>query len=579
MNFFKNVLASLLGFWIALLILFLVGIVVATSFAMDEMAVIKDNSILELNFEGSIKDYASTGDGALGAILNVNEEIGFNQIIQTVQRAKNDPKIKAISINKIPWNIGWAQLTELREELQTFKKAGKKVWAYDDFYTQKKYYLATVADTLVVSPTGDVSLTGLHTETMFFKDFQKKYGFQMEVIRHGKYKSAVEPFIANKMSNENRQQISELIHSIWQQVKFDIETSRSLDAEEAVLNLHGKLPHLAIENNLVDALWYKDDYNDNFKKSIHEEAKLVKMTDYLMSDLNALDAITKTPKVAVIYAQGEIIYGEGDQNSIGQDIMLKSFKKAIDNDKVKAIVLRINSPGGSALTSDLIWNAVEKAKKIKPVVVSMGNTAASGGYYIACNADKIYAEPTTITGSIGVFGIMPNASKISKENGIYSETVSTHNNGTHYSVIQPLNSKKRAHIKESIEFIYKTFVDRVAQGRNMSIAAVDSIAQGRVWTGEQAQKNGLVDALGSLENAVQHAAMLAQIDNYKIIELPNYEMDIENLLKGSFLMGKTSVSESRFSVKNEIMSRLQEIESLFKIEGVQARIPFELDIK
>jgi len=329
MNFLKTVFASIIGFWIAFFLFIIVAIGVIASFTMDEIVEVKDNAILELNFNGSLKDYVSSEQDAYNALLQVNEEIGFNQILRMIQRAKHDSKIKAISINDLPSNMGWAQLTELRNELQSFKESGKKVWAYGDFYSQKKYYLATVADKLALSPTGSVELIGLHTETMFFKDFQEKYGFQMEVIRHGKYKSAVEPFIANQMSDENKQQISELIHSIWQQVKQDIETSRGFNAENAAINLQGKLPHLALENNLVDALSYEDDYHKNLKSIIHEDAKILKMEDYLFENLSTLTASSDSQKIAVIYAQGEIIYGKGDEDNIGQDLMLKSFKKAI----------------------------------------------------------------------------------------------------------------------------------------------------------------------------------------------------------------------------------------------------------
>ena len=577
MKFFKNVLASMLGFWLAFIIIILIGGIILAGIAMDDSVEVKNNSILELNFDGPIKDYVSTEQDAFNNIFKMDDQIGFNQILRLIQRAKNDSKIKAISIKNIPWNIGWAQTTELRDELKSFKETGKKIWAYGDFYTQKRYYLASVADTIMLSPTGAVDLSGLHSETMFFKDFQKKYGFQMEVIRHGKYKSAVEPFIANEMSDENREQISELILSIWDKVKIDIEDSRKIDSDDAVLNLKGRLPSLALENKLVDNLQYEDDYTNQFKTSIGENTNVIKVEDYIKTDISALNAITKNKKIAVIYAQGEIIYGEGNEDRIGQELMLKAIEEAVTNKKIKAIVLRINSPGGSALTSDLIWNAIEKAKKQKPVVVSMGNLAASGGYYIACNADKIYAEPTTITGSIGVFGVIPNASTLAKNNGINSEIVSTHDNGIHYSFIKPLNSKLEGTIKESIEFIYETFVDKVAQGRNMSTTAVDSIAQGRVWTGAQALKVGLVDNLGGINDAIIEAATLAEITDYGIKEYPNYEMNLKNLLGGNPFSQVWKASES--STVKKVAGKFDQLQNVLEMEGIQTRMPFELDIK
>lgn len=578
MKFLKNMLASMLGFWIALALTIVIAIVIIASYAADETPKIEDNSILELSFDGSLKDYVSSEQNIYNNLLNVNEVIGFNQLLNTIEKAKTDPKIKAISIGKIPAEISWAQLTELRNALEKFKKTGKNLWAYSDTYSQKKYYLATVANKVILSPIGTVDLKGLHSETLFFKNFQEKYGFKMEVIRHGKYKSAVEPFIANEMSAENRLQISELINSLWQQVKIDIENSRNFDIEKAVNELQGKLPQTALENNLIDALWYKDDYLNNLKNSINNNTELVKIEDYIQGNLPTLNDISKQSKIAVIYAQGEIIYGEGDQNNIGPDLMIKSFKEAVKNNDVKAIVLRINSPGGSALSSDLIWNAVEKAKKVKPVVVSMGNLAASGGYYIACNANKIYAEPTTITGSIGVFGVIPNASKIAKENGINSETVSTHNNQANYSIVQPLHPKFKENITKGIEFIYETFVNKVAQGRNLNVAVVDSIAQGRVWTGAQAQKIGLVDEIGGLQDAISYAASLANMEQYKIMELPNYEMNFQNLLgKGTFLKMLNGTTNQYYNT-NKITDKLQQLESLLKMDGVQARLPFEMEI-
>jgi len=417
MNFIKNILASVIGFWIAIGIIAIIGLGIVVSFAEEEAVVVGNDSILEIDLSGDLKDFVPSEKSPLKKVLGVEDEVGFNQIINVVNKAKFDSNIKAISLKKMPFNMGWAQATELRNALNEFKKAGKSVWAYGDFYSQKNYYLATVADKLALSPVGAIELNGIHSEVLFL-------------------------------------QISELIHSIWKEVKGAIETSRNIDSETAVNELKGRLPKLALENGLIDTLLYEDDYYEEIKSSLSEEAEVISFEDYLFANATNLEAILKKNKIAVIFAQGDIIYGKGDENTIGQELIIEALTEAVEEENIKAIVLRVDSPGGSALASDLIWNAIEKAKKEKPVVVSMGNLAASGGYYIACNANRIFAEPTTITGSIGVFGILPNASKILKESGINSEVVSTHKNNSHYSIVKPLDPKFKNTVQDGIEFIY-----------------------------------------------------------------------------------------------------------------------------
>ncbi len=577
MSFIKNILASIIGFWIALAVFIIIGIAIIAGLTMEKAVSVEPNSILEIDINSELKDYTPLDSGKFEKILGFQDQVGFNQILDVINLAKFDNKIKVISIKKLPNNIGWAQATELRNALIGFKKSGKSVWAYGDYYNQKDYYIASMANKVALSPIGSIDLKGIHSEVLFFKDFQEKYGVKMEVIRHGKYKSAVEPFLANTMSDANRTQISELIHSIWLKIKTDIEASRNIDTEEVVTNLKGRLPQLAIDTNLIDQISYEDDYYKQIKSSISENAKVVSFENYVFNNFSTSLASLDNNKIAVVYAQGEIIYGEGDENRIGQKLMIKSISKATKDEAVKAIILRVDSPGGSALASDLIWNAIEKAKKIKPVIVSMGNLAASGGYYIASNATKIFAQPNTITGSIGVFGILPNASKISKKNGINAEIVSTHNNGAHYSVVKPLNPKFKNTMQEGIEFIYDTFLDRVAQGRNLNIEAVDKLAQGRVWSGSQALANGLVDELGGLEDAIIYAATLTQTNNYSIEEFPNYKMNFKDLMNSPLL--HILQNDNINSSSKKIVSKLNYLEQLFKSEGIQARMPFEIVVE
>jgi len=577
MNFVKNILASIIGFWIALVIFIVIAIAVIARITSEKVVAIKANSILEISINAELKDYVSSEGSQLEQALGLSNQIGFNQILEAIQLAKFDDKIKVISIKKLPINLGWAQASELRDALLNFKQSGKSVWAYADFYNQKDYYVASMAHMVTLSPVGAVDLKGIHSEVLFFKDFQDKYGVKMEVIRHGKYKSAVEPFIANNMSEANRTQISELVQSIWKKVKSDIESSRKINTETTVTNLGGRLPQLALTNKLIDQIAYEDDYYNQIKASISEDAKIISFEDYVLNNFSALLPIKSDRKIAVIYAQGEIIYGEGNENKVGQGLMIKSIEEAVKDKEVKAIVLRIDSPGGSALASDLIWNALEKAKQEKPVIVSMGNLAASGGYYIACNASRIFAEPTTITGSIGVFGILPNAAEISKKNGISAEVVSTHNNAAHYSLVKPLNSKFKNTVQEGIEFVYDTFLDRVATGRNFSIATADSLAQGRVWSGSQALANGLVDELGGLKSAVTYAATLTQTNNYSIEEFPKYKMNFKELIGGPLI--KSLQPKNILSSSKQVTAKIKYLESILKMKGAQARIPFDMVIE
>ena len=431
----------------------------------------------------------------------------------------------------------------------------------------------------------DELLKGLGGEIIYYKDFQDKYGVKMEVIRHGKYKSAVEPFLTNKMSSENREQTHSFLNSIWSEIIDDIGYSRNKTNDE--LNyiadeLLTRNSDLAIENDMISGEIYKDEYRDILKGLVdinkEDKLKLISLKDYIDSGKGKIKSTAKD-RVAVIYAQGEIKYGEGSEKYIGQEMMIKALRKARENKDVKAIVLRVNSPGGSGLASDIIWRELELTKKEKPLVVSMGNLAASGGYYIACNADKIYAEPTTITGSIGVFGAVPNISKLSDNIGINAEQVGTNKQSTGYSVFEPITPEFYNVTKESIEDFYKTFVNKVAEGRKMTFAQVDSIAQGRVWTGKQALENGLVDELGSLEDAINAAAGLANLDNYRVRNYPNYKKDFKDIKSQvPFLsVNKDKLLEEELGVENYKIYK--QIKNFSQLKGIQARIPFYIEIK
>ena len=585
MRFLGNVLATVVGLFVFFMLFFFGILFIATIFGSEtEVVEVKNNSVIELNLEHIKNDYAGKYKDPWMEILADGEKVGLSDIINAIEKAKTDHDIKGISILNNDSELGIAQSKSLRDALENFKKSGKFVMAYANSFSQKEYYLNSVANTVYINPAGDFDFKGLSAEIMFFKDFQDKTGVKMEVIRHGKYKSAVEPFLDNKMSDANRKQISELLNSVWSSITSDISKSRNVSVAQLNKIANGLLartPEMAKAEKLVDFVGYEDIYHDAIRKLL----KVDKDDDYNKVDIleytrkigtTSTDFDIKD-KIAVIYAQGDIMSGEGDVNTIGEGSMRRSLIEARKDKNVKAIVLRIDSPGGNALTSDLIWREIGLTKKVKPVVVSMGNYAASGGYYIACNANTIFAENNTITGSIGVFGILPNFTQLATKIGIHTEQVKTNENAAEYSPFVPMDEKFKAVTQEGVEHVYKTFVSHVAEGRKMSFAQVDSIAQGRVWSGSQALKVGLVDKIGGLDDALKEAASLAKIKSYKTQNFPEFEKDINDILdnlpfaksKESFL--KEELGEETF----RIMEQIKRMESK---KGVQAIMPFEISI-
>ncbi|MDX5583371.1 MAG: signal peptide peptidase SppA [Aureibaculum sp.] len=590
MTFLRELLAVILGVFIAMGIMFLILLLFvsasASAFGDDKKVMVKNNSVLELKLENQIKDYAPKSSDPFEELFGFEEDkAGLQEILNAIENAKTDENIKGISINTLFINGGIAQTQAIRDKLVEFKESGKFIFAYADFYAQKNYYLSSVADSIFLNPVGGVDFKGLASELIYFKDFQDKTGVKMEVIRHGKYKSAVEPFLTNKMSNANREQITSFLGSIWVEILTDIGKSRDKTNDElnAIADdLQARNPELAIENNMIDGELYQDEYENKLKSLIDidldSKLNIISVADYIASGKGRIKS-TASDRVAIIYAQGEILYGEGEEDYIGQGKIIESLKKIRKDDKIKAVVLRVNSPGGSALASDLIWRELELTKKEKPLVVSMGNYAASGGYYIACNADKIIAEPTTITGSIGVFGMIPNVSKLADNLGINAEQVGTNRQSLGYSAFEPMNDDFHDYVKESIEDIYETFVDRVSKGRNMSFAKVDSIGQGRVWTGTEAIQNGLVDELGSLEDAVRIAAELAEITDYRTTDYPRFKKDFKDAFKISPFTAKATENLIKEELGIENYTIYKSIKQFSKLKGIQARLPFVIEIK
>lgn len=586
MKFLGNVLATIVGIFVFTMLFFFGILLIGAIFGGEEESVtVKENSVIELNLEEIHNDYAGKYSDPWVTAFSDKEHIGLTDIIDAIEAAKTDDNIKGISILNNNSSLGMAQSKAVRDALEDFKKSGKFVMAYANTYSQKEYYLNSVANTIYLNPVGDLDFKGLSSDLLFFKDFQDKTGIKMEVIRHGKYKSAVEPFLENKMSDANREQITALLNSIWNSVVTDIAKSRNLSIQklnEIANGLLARTPEMAKAQKLVDVVAYEDAYHNAIKKLLKvntkDEYEKVSIADYTRKFITTSIPSDATDEIAIIYAQGEIQSGEGDVNIIGEGAMRRSINEARNNDDVKAVVLRIDSPGGNALTSDLIWREIELTKKVKPVVVSMGNYAASGGYYIACNATKIFAENNTITGSIGVFGILPNFSGLTNKMGIHSEQVKTHENSGNYNPFAPIDEKFKAVTTEGVEQIYKTFVSHVAQGRKMTFAQVDAIAQGRVWTGSDAIKIGLVDTIGGLNDAIQEAARLAKITSYTTQNYPEYKKNFEDLFE-NLPFAKTKERLIKEEIGEENYKVMEEIKRVQSYKGIQARMPFEINIQ
>jgi len=583
MKFLRNLFASIFGTLIALGIAFVLFFIVVAALSESEVVTVKTNSVLNLSFDVPIKDYAPKSSDPLDELFGFNDDkMGLNEVLNAIENAIDDPNIEGIHVPAYGSNAGFAQLSAIREKLELFRESGKFVYAYADMFDQKSYYLASVADSIFLNKYGEIAFKGLDSEVLFFKDLEDKSGVKMEVIRHGKYKSAVEPFLFQEMSTENREQISSFLQSIWNEIVDDISNDRNISVDELneiADNLFGRNADLAVEHKLVDEAIYLDNYEQKLKQAVgisqSRSLQRISMSDYLSTGKGRKRS-TSTDRVAVIYAQGDIIYGEGNEDFIGQDLIINALRKARKSNNVRAIVLRVDSPGGSALASEIIWRELELTKKEMPLIVSMGNLAASGGYYIACNADRIFASPTTITGSIGVFGVVPNIEKFAKKIGINAEQVRT-NKGASYSLFEPMTDAFRSVTTEGVEKVYTTFLERVSSGRNMTIEAVNEIAQGRVWSGTEALNNGLVDEMGTLEDAINYAAESAGLKSYRIHNYPNYEIEFEDRFNSfPFVKSKEKILIEEFG--SDYYDWYQKVKQLTNLEGVQARLPYVMKI-
>jgi len=587
MNFIKNFFASVLGTLTAFMLFFTFILLIISASASiigssSGSGTIVSGSVLDLNLNKTITDRKPNFD-ELQNILGFDDEVlGLTEILSSIENAHSNSKIEGIRLRADFISAGWAQTRSIRNALNKFKQSGKFIYAYGDVYSQKGYYLSSVSDSVFLNPVGILEFKGLASEVLYYKDFQDEYGIKMEVVRHGKYKSAVEPYLENKMSSANRYQIKSLLDDIWVTLKNEIAISRSLEPTQLDNIINEKqinIPQDGLDQKLIDGLIYEDDFNNLIKEKLEIatdiKLKLASIKTVSQSAENYNSDIKD--RIAVVYANGPIMYGEGTESIIAQGVFVKTLEDLAKDDWIKAVVLRVDSPGGVALTSDLIWHATEKLKKEKPFIVSMGNVAASGGYYIAAGADKIFADPLTITGSIGVFATLPNASGLIKNLGIHSESIETHKNALGYSPFHPLTDGYRSQIKKGIEKTYDTFKERVIQGRSLSPAAVEKIAQGRVWTGRQALEVGLVDSLGGLEEAINAAAKAAGILEFNELEYPQFEENLESMIQGITPSLKIESVWAKW-VPEKIKNQWQEINSQNSLLSIQMLLPFELSI-
>lgn len=583
-QFFKFMFASMLGTFLTLTLLLLIsmGIIIGiAASASDETVEISKNTVLLVKLDKTIVDRAPKSPFNFN-LSGTEKMMGLDVILENLKKAKKDDNIAGILLNLEEIPAGIATIDEVREGLLDFKKSGKFIWAYSEAYSQASYYLATTADKIYLQPNGGVLFKGLSAQPFFVKGLLEKLDIKMQVVRHGKFKAATEPLFLDKMSKENREQMTAIISDIWERMLNEISEARKISKIELTNladSLKVQIAEDALKYKLVDQLVYKDELISEIKKKLALEEK--KKVNYVTLDEYTSVAESNKPayskdKIAIIYASGSIAGGNGDDQSIGSERISKAIRKAREDDKVKAIVFRINSGGGSALASDVIWREVDLAREVKPVVASFGDVAASGGYYIACAATKIVADYTTITGSIGVFGVIPNMQGLfNKKLGITFDEANTNKNSDYIPVMKPLSPYQTMLLQRDVDHIYDVFIGKVAAGRKLTKAAVDSIGQGRVWSAKAAKSIGLIDEFGGLTHAVAVAADLAKLKHYSITTLPAQKELLEQILEE--ITGKDPSSKIKAMLGDDykFYEMVREIRTM---QGVQARMMLEPNI-
>ena len=586
-SFFKYVLATVTGIIICSILMFfiLMGIigVMVSSVGSKSETVTASNSVLMIDLAHTITEKTEPNpfEGLDIPGYAGSKSIGLNDIVSRIKAAKTDSNIKGIYLNVSSVGTGFATMKAIREALLDFKTSDKFILAYSDVMSQKGYYLNSVADEIYLHPQGTLDFRGLATSVMFYKEALDKLGIDMQVLKVGTYKSAVEPFILNSMSEANKEQVNSYLNSIYSTFLTDISSVKKISTDSLQSIANGYMirePEDAKKLGFVNDLLYKDQVISKIKDKLGIDAKkdipVVSLLDYK----NKVDAGEPGgDRIAVLYAYGEIIDGEGIEGQIGGDKLSRDLRELREDDKVKAIVMRVNSPGGSAMASESIWREVELTKKVKPIVVSMGDYAASGGYYISAAADSIFADPTTLTGSIGVFGLIPSFQKLFNDKlGIHFDAVKTSKFADmDVDMDRPLSEEEKGIIQGGVNKIYQVFLQRVAEGRKIDVAQVDSIGQGRVWTGEQAVKLKLVDRVGTLDQAIAAAAKKAKLEKYRIFEYPRMKDPFASIWSTSKDKIKMWMLEDEMG---DYVKYLKELKRISQQSGIQARIPYLVEI-
>lgn len=581
-DFFKNVFANIVAILIILMVIFgfFMLLIFASAMSEDQKPSIENNSVLVLNFKNPILDSYTEAETSIFDFGSKKNTLLID-VLNAINKAKTDDNIKGISIETDEIQAGITQIDDIRAALEDFKKSGKFVYAYGNNMSQKSYYLASVADKLFLNPVGMVELKGMSTEVTFFKDFAEKYGIGVDIIRHGKFKAAVEPFMRNEISPENKEQLSTLLNDIWGNISTKIKASRKIDDasyKTAVDSLYGFIPEMALKNKLADKLVQKSEYENilksNLKIKASKDLKEVSIGKYV----NTLESNSDSDnEVAVLYASGEIFNGD-DYSDIHSEKYVKYIKDLADDDNVKAVVLRVNSPGGSGNASDEILFELQQLKKKKPLIVSFGDYAASGGYYISMAADKIYSEPNTLTGSIGVFGMITNFKDLANRNGIRSDIVATNTNSQIYSPLSGAAPGTIPILTKRIESTYKRFVYFVTQNRKKTFEQIDAIGGGRVWSGTRAKEIGLVDELGTIQQAITFAASKAKLKDYNIQSYPAKVSKFEEFFKNA---DEDEIAARVISKKigKENYSLFERVSNPKFNNGVQMSLPYKITIK
>ncbi len=589
-DFFKMLFASSLGFILASIVISVISMFfmfammnsMISSLGQQESYVLENNSVLNLKLEGEIVERVAEEDPFSELMGNTSFQMGLNDIIGAIRKARSNDKIKGIYINPRIFTASMATLSEIRQELEEFKQSGKFIVSYADSYTQPGYYIASVADKIAINPQGMLDIHGLSSNPVFFKDALAKLGVEVQIFKVGTYKSAVEPFTQMGMSDANRQQVNSFLNDIWGFLKSDIAASRNLSLAEMDM-IADELPafrknEYLVTRNLIDTTLYETEMKSYLREllEIDEDDKIPSATVANMKSVKSNRIRKSESSIGLLYATGNIISGNGS-SMIQDQYMVQQIENLKNDNDIKAVVFRINSGGGSAYASEQIWKAISELKKEKPVVVSMGDYAASGGYYIACNATKIVAQPTTLTGSIGIFGVIPSFEGTLNKLGIKTDVVKTNRFSDFGVVSRPLTDKEAEFMQSYVESGYELFLSRCAEGRGMPKDSLAKYAEGRVWSGSQAKEIGLVDELGGIDEAIRLAAELADLGkNYAVFEYPMLKSRFEELF---------SKNKDELAVKTlkeflgESFDLFMTIKEIKEQDYIQTRLPYDYNIK